>query len=294
MAGDDDFSDDDYYDGDEVPGLSRRKWIGAILAVLIVGGFGIGIWYAYDQGVKKGVQLAPPIISADTAPVKEKPEDPGGMDIPNQDKRVFGVLNSGEAPDKVEKLMQPPEEAVTDTASEETPVTEGTSGEGADTLATGKPESLIAKPLDAPADGNTATDKSETAALPPVTDKQVVEDRPTVAAPEPKSVAPEPKPEPKSETAAAKPAPATSGGTKFRVQLGSFSTADAAEKQWSMLQSKYKSLLSDMSYRVQDFDVKGKGTYHRLQAGAYDSRGSATSLCEKLKAQKQDCLVVSG
>src|SRR5690606_11125494 len=89
----DEYTDDDVYDGDDEPRFSRRKWIGATLAILIVVGFGIGIWHAYDQDVKKGVQLAPPIISADKSPVKVAPAAPRGMEVPNQDKQVLNVLN---------------------------------------------------------------------------------------------------------------------------------------------------------------------------------------------------------
>nr|WP_246157289.1 SPOR domain-containing protein [Sneathiella litorea] len=61
-----------------------------------------------------------------------------------------------------------------------------------------------------------------------------------------------------------------------------------------MLSSKFESLLSGLSYRVENVAVEDKGTYFRLQLGAYGSRDSANKLCSDLKAQKQDCLVVSG
>ena len=61
-----------------------------------------------------------------------------------------------------------------------------------------------------------------------------------------------------------------------------------------MLNSKFKSMLSDVSHRVQDVKVEDKGTYFRLQLGAFSSRDGANRLCNDLKAQKQDCLVVSG
>ncbi|MCF8468633.1 MAG: SPOR domain-containing protein [Sneathiella sp.] len=272
MSGNDDFTDDDdYYDSDYAPGISKRKWIGAILALLIVGGFGVGIWYAYDQGVKKGVQLAPPIISADSSPVKEKPDDPGGMDIPNQDKQVFSVLQSGEAPEKVEKLMPPPEEATADSVPADSATDEKAPSDAEQAIDVKKLETLIEK-----ASEPTAAKAVEEAA--PVKEAPAVEEKVVVAA------APVPK---KAE------APAASG-TTYRVQLGSFRDADSAEKQWVTLQKKFKSLLGGVSYRVENTTVKDKGTFHRLQAGAYQDRSSAIKLCEELKAQKQDCLVVSG
>ncbi|MFT6558679.1 SPOR domain-containing protein [Sneathiella sp.] len=112
------FDDDDdaFYDDEDIPSFNRWKLIGGALTVVIVVGFGIGIWYAYDQGVKKGVQLAPPIVTADTSPVKTIPEDKGGMDIPHQDKKVFSVLENEKEEEKVETLMSPPESAIPEPA----------------------------------------------------------------------------------------------------------------------------------------------------------------------------------
>tara|TARA_R110000787_G_scaffold1497_1_gene6168 strand:- start:10023 stop:10880 length:858 start_codon:yes stop_codon:yes gene_type:complete len=285
VVGEDDYPDDDFYDGDEEPGINRKKWIGAALAVVIVGGFGIGIWYAYDQGVKQGVQLAPPIISADTSPIKEKPEDPGGMDIPNQDKQVFSVLQSGDAPEKVEKLMPPPEDA---TPEEKAELIVTDAEKAADE---NKLDNLVEKVTkDAAEAGEKAQEVVESTA-------EKVEE--TVSATTTEEPATEQKVEEKTVEVAAAPVPKKveepqTGGPMYRVQVGSFRSQDAAEKQWAMLNSKFKSMLSDVSHRVQDVKVEDKGTYFRLQLGAFSSRDGANRLCNDLKAQKQDCLVVSG
>jgi cell division protein FtsN len=281
-----DFPDDDFYDGDDEPRMSRGKLIMAVLAVLIVIGFGTGIWYAYDQGVKKGVQLAPPIISADTSPVKEKPENPGGMDIPHQDKQVFGVLKSGEPDEKVEKLMSPPESATEDPTPEETADSSDATSTGTTSKST---ESLLSESKDQVSEKAETAKETATETVKEVTESQPiqkveekVEEKTVVAA------VPTPKPAPKAT------APAASDGPRYRVQLGSFRSKDAAEKQWQNLRGKYKSLLDNLSYRVQDIAVEDKGTFHRLQAGAYENRSNAIKLCDSLKAKKQDCLVVSG
>ncbi|MEX1035577.1 MAG: SPOR domain-containing protein [Sneathiella sp.] len=291
MSGQDDFPDDDFYDGDEEPGVSRKKWIGAILAVMIVGGFGIGIWYAYDQGVKKGVQLAPPIISADTTPVKKKPEDPGGMDIPNQDKQVFSVLQSGDAPEKVEKLMPPPEDA---TPEERTDMAVTDAEKAADE---DKLDTLVDKVTKETAEAGLKIEDAGEEKVAKVEEKVVTAT--THEAPAAETPAAEPKVEEKKVEVAAAPPPAKieepkTDGPLYRVQVGSFRSPDAAEKQWQTLNAKFKSMLSDVSHRVQDVEVKDKGTYFRLQVGAFSSRDSANRLCNDLKAQKQDCLVVSG
>lgn len=294
MTGDDDYLEIDYYESEDEPRSNRRKWIGGTLAIIIIAGFGIGIWYAYDQGVKKGVQLAPPIISADTSPVKEEPVEPGGMDIPNQDKQVFSVLKSGETPEKVEKLMPPPEDATPEEKTAETAMSDAEKAADESKL-----DTLIEK---ATKDEPVAEAKSEAATeTAPVADEKPAADEKTVekAVEKAEEKIDETVEEKKVEVAAAPvpkkvEAPAPSGGPVYRVQVGSFRSQDAAEKQYSTLSSRFKSLLSGLTYRVEDVVVKDKGTYFRLQLGSYGDRDSAKQLCNDLKAQKQDCLVVSG
>src|SRR5690606_4633730 len=67
---------------------SPKKTIAAVVALGAVAAFGIGIWFAYDQGVKRGASGAPPLVRADQTPAKVAPENPGGMQIPNQDKLI--------------------------------------------------------------------------------------------------------------------------------------------------------------------------------------------------------------
>ena len=51
-------------------------------------------------------------ITATPHPVKVKPEQPGGMKIPNQDKLIYSVINSENIPTKVENLFPEPEKPV--------------------------------------------------------------------------------------------------------------------------------------------------------------------------------------
>jgi cell division septation protein DedD len=278
--------DEDFFEDEYVPTINRWKLLGAALAIVIVAGFGIGIWYAYDQGVKKGVKLAPPIIKADETPVKEQPEDPGGMEIPHQDKKVFEVLKAEPEEEKVETLMAPPEQVVEEAAPvdiAEDPALKKSS----------EPETLMSKAEDvkeevkaeAEATADTVATKVEEAKE-EIADKveepkeeateavEKVEEAPAVSTP-PKAAEP-------------KMAP---GGEAYRVQLGAFRSSDAAKKAWRDLQKKHELLLGGEVYKVVSVEIKGKGVFHRLQAGAFAARADATTLCEKLKAEKQDCLV---
>jgi SPOR domain len=64
---------------------------GVALAGLAV----IGGTFAFGTG-KKGSPADVPTIAAKTAPTKEKPADPGGIEIPNQNKQVLAARNTPE------------------------------------------------------------------------------------------------------------------------------------------------------------------------------------------------------
>jgi len=88
---------DEYDTGGDMTG--RRMMIAA-LTVVILAIFGGLIWYSYMEGTDNGPV---PVVRADKAVVKEKPDTPGGMNVPDQDKHVFERVASGEA-DKNEML----------------------------------------------------------------------------------------------------------------------------------------------------------------------------------------------
>ena len=86
--------------------------------------------------------------------------------------------------------------------------------------------------------------------------------------------------------ASAAPA-AASGGVG--VQVGAFSSKDAAEKGWAKLAGQAGSALSGVSHRV----IAGSadnGTIYRLQAVAPDA-AAASALCAKLKGAGISCQV---
>ncbi len=61
-------------------------------------------------------------IAATSTPVKVKPEQPGGMVIPDQDKLVYNRIRANEVPTKIEHLFPEPEKPVLPEIVIETPV----------------------------------------------------------------------------------------------------------------------------------------------------------------------------
>jgi hypothetical protein len=103
-----------------VPGLGEREaakpsrgrglFIAAIVgAVAVAGGLGA---FALSFGGKGGSE-APVIVKADNAPIKVKPENPGGAVVPNQDNKVYDAVRGAKPAEPVqEKLVTNIEEPV--------------------------------------------------------------------------------------------------------------------------------------------------------------------------------------
>lgn len=78
---------------------------GAAMVAAIAG------WYIFTAADSSpGLQTDIPVIRADTRPIKARPEHPGGLIIPNQDKLVYENLGGGYREPKVERLLPPPEQ----------------------------------------------------------------------------------------------------------------------------------------------------------------------------------------
>lgn len=94
------------------PPEPKRKISTASLAFVILCAFAAIVFYAYPKGDEKYAGVEVPVIKADAAPFKVKPQDPGGMEIRHQDSTVFDPLERKEEEPVVEKLQPLPEAAV--------------------------------------------------------------------------------------------------------------------------------------------------------------------------------------
>ena len=90
---------------------NRRTFaiVGSIFAVFL---FGAVLFYLYYQKNVSEVEN----ISADSGPVKEKPEDPGGMEVDHQDRVIFDKVTGVET--ELEDRVQPTPEQPLDDFSE--------------------------------------------------------------------------------------------------------------------------------------------------------------------------------
>ena len=269
------------------PDASGRRGRTLPVAIALATGvvFAGSVWYAYYQGTQVAERSGePPLISADPNPTKLRPDDPGGLKVPNQDKLVFQRMVTSQPDKRVERLLPPAE----------TPVERPQSGA---TSPTGIPDTSAPKEVSV---GTT------TVVPPKITEKQ--NPPPVRTATLPKIAAtPKPAPAP-AQTATTAPAktmaPAKStapvslkpkttvAAGPYGLQLASMKKLDGASVEWRRLQTTHKSTLSGLGSRVVRADLGSRGVFYRLVAGPYATQARARDACAKLKAQNQGCLVV--
>ncbi|MDJ0610483.1 MAG: SPOR domain-containing protein [Kiloniellales bacterium] len=268
--------------------------IGAIVGVVGVGGF-LGYKWFFGGG---GSDV--PVIQAMDDPVKVKPENPGGLEVPYQDRLVLNQPANG-SPPVVERLLPPPEtpKPVVDTTAAARPAVtgSGTTGVGSITTSPGGSSSsqfqgqiqprTQARP---PAQAQPAQPRTQAGGSGTTTAASTLAAAPSAAAP---AGAAQPPASPARQVQAALPRAKATAPAKgsYLLQLGSFNSKQVGEDAWSRFQSKFPDLLAGMVLYLQEADVNGR-TYHRVQAGPFPNRATAIDLCAELKSRKQDCLVV--
>ena len=294
------------------PSSRNMSLIVPILITLVVMTGAVTIaWYSYTAGVKEGSEDAAPLLRP-KGPMKVAPANPGGLNIPHQEKTVFNAIDGKKTDRRVERLLPPPERPMPIPAigtGDKTLKSRTRSADRADGPATPPATRSPQVPSVAERDVRTAPvtppkpPASAQAKDSPVAGSAKVakpnEAKPEAAEPkaaEPKTAKPVSPPKP-PVVALAKPPekPAAAARTakgSYRVQIGSVSTDVQARKFWTTQASKNGDLLGKLAMNVQKATIKGR-TYYRIQAGPLADRGAAQSLCNKLKSRQIGCIVVS-
>ena len=229
-----------------------------VLTIALIGFFMFGESSQSDEIVT---------ITATTEPVKVRPEQPGGMNIPDQDKLVYNRIRSNNVNTKVESLFPEPEQPVMPT--------------------------ILAIENNAPTSDFVAME--EVKSFDPLTEAPAaqpgsVSEPVVVPQPAPKIEEVPLKPVTETPKVAQKTTPKTTSGDTWTAQLMSSSNKQTVEKAWPQILAKNKALLSNMSHQITKADIPGKGTFYRLRVGSFKTRDMANALCKKLKAKKQDCI----
>jgi hypothetical protein len=277
---------------DEEPQGLISRLLPPLVLICAFGGFIALAIYAYKAGTQSVNDGDLMVIEADATPMKEKPEDPGGMQFPNQDKTVFETFSAGNEPPKVERVLPTPEEPLPPAkeASDSEPTTwvngklktaapaAPSEKQGAEQVF-GEAEALPVKEAE-PEAKPAAQVKNVQEEL----GKQAVGEVPVAEVAKPVELAPK---EPAKPVAKPAEKPKAATGGKGLVQLGAYKSEAEAKGDFARIQKKYAAL-AGKTPTINRADLGDKGIFFRLRVASDDAKG----LCSSLSASGQACMVV--
>lgn len=273
-------------------GHRLRSYVTLGAAVLAVGAIVATGWHFLGDKPVGGPGI--PVIKADDRPIKTRPDERGGMQVPNQDKLVYERMEAGDGDSKVERLLPPPEQpvvppkmtAVPDlTKPPATEIIRASAKPGEPPpVKAAPPAPVTAEPLTpVPAPAPAAAPAPATAAPAPA---PVAVKPPAAVAPAPVAAAPAPQVAAVPPATAVKPTP----DGDWLIQLGALKAPDLAEKEWARIQRANSDLLGALKPDVMRVELGEKGTFWRLRAGPL-SEQSARQLCGQLKERNLGCIL---
>jgi cell division septation protein DedD len=241
-----------------------RLWpfVAGMLGLVVLGG---AIWIFYGRMGPDVAGGEVPYITAEAGPEKIRPQEEGGLQVPNQDIQVYNELTGSPGAPETEVLLPPPED----------PVNPPVVAEQQQTTGPAEIPSVPAPPEVEPAAGANAESGRPDAPAAPV--EPAVEAAPAA----PAEAAP---PDEPVQTAAVTGA--------YRIQLAAVKSQDAAQVGWKKMAKAHPDVLGSLTFNVVKVDRSSGGALYRLQAGPFADRATAEAACGKLKQKRQDCLVV--
>lgn len=298
--------------------------LGVAFAVVVA--FAAVVWSAYHQGVRG--RNDPPIITAAAEPYRATPEDPGGAETRHLDIEVFDRLNGARSDRSAAMSARGGEEgsareSETDSDEVATPTgarfsdealaaiqhesearapltaetTDAAAGEGSDEGADEVADENALAFDSALGDGADAETADEAGSGPIVLASNEPEGVAEPGAPmirlrpEWRTIGPDGENAEAGEGEGAEEDGAGEAGD-FVVQLASHRSEDAAQTEWSAIQSRLPDLLNDREPEIVMFDAGDRGIFYRLRLAGFNDQERANAFCDLLQARGQDCLTV--
>ena len=258
-------------------GAHSRLILSIALVLLVLAALGVAVRHIFlpDDTARQSTAEVP-TISAGEEPVKTRPADPGGLNVPNQDKLIYERMTQGGGDSRREVLLPPAEQPRTPPAAPRT--------------ATIKPafEAPPAAPTAAPPPRDSVpvpqTAAPSTAATPSAPAAQAHSPAPAAQAHAPAA------PTQLRPQAAPAPAPAATASGAWVAQLAALKSEADAQAAWKRLQNANKDILGGLSSDIVRADLGAKGVFWRLRAGPVDE-AQARSICAALAKRNQGCIV---
>lgn len=284
------------------------RFITLLSATATFGAFGLLIYWGISLSQMDPNEI--PVIKRQAGPAREKPAEPGGLEIDHQGLSVNTVQAIGGAGKPSERVILAPQgdalspEDRAGLAVEETPIDKPAAVEDiveTSLAPTGEQEASseieqaivagLTKPKPSREPKNTLQAQSEVVTqsddlkigsgeiLAPENDIKRPKHRPDNLSAS-KVVTPQPAPAQKK--------PELKSGTPV-AQIGSYESRKVAEAEWAKAKNQLGELLERKSPFYQVAKVSGK-TYHRLRVTGFTTFEDAKSFCVASKAKGRDCL----
>jgi len=238
----------------EVSWWNSRPTMIIIAAVVALLG-GLILYYAFRDGQPSGPVSQIPVVDAGSIPLREKPDTPGGYQVPNQDKQIYETITPGGTEPRGEHLLEAPEEPLTPP----TIVMKEETEEGTPTIEQAAQEATSA----------------------PQKEKVTIHEKDAIDIPQLK---------PSAARSHVEKVPTSSNG-KFKAQLASLPSEAAAKKEMKHLQKRYAKDLKGLKMSITPVSLGKKGTFYRLYVGPFKTRAETKGFCQRLNAKGGRCLV---
>lgn len=260
---------DDYrgYNLDEAEGARGPLILALAGGVMLI--FGAVIWNTYKAGVRTDAG-ALPIVYADAEPYKTRPENPGGVIAPDQERRVYDELDGSDRSDAAFQTALNSEPTQDEVLQGGPPINLKPGEETDIDEVSGIPRAALTQ-VEALSDLNNVPDAPSTAAL--ATTVEPVQHQPAVL-----------------QT----PRFAFSSSGEFLVQIAALRSQSAADAAWQKSVAGLPDMYAGAEKHVQRADLGAKGVFYRLRVGSFDQRADASTFCDALKEKDQTCIVVTG
>ncbi|MDF1733890.1 MAG: SPOR domain-containing protein [Minwuia sp.] len=259
----------------ETPNPGRWRLIAGFVVLMALAAFVVVMWFVFQEDQadgRIGSGTAIPVVRAPDGPDRQRPENPGGAEVPDRDKSVFETFNKveDERTETVERLLPPPESALPETVPPARP-----EGDGQQVIDVAeRPE-----PVPPPAE----TEAAVPAPAPAPVERAKPEPARTIA----DLVA---RTEPKAAEVPAPKVAAVAPSGEWQVQLAAFRDEPSANEAWDSLQKKFPDRLASLKPTIIRADLGDRGIYFRLRTGDFASKQEADTFCQALAAKGQGCI----
>lgn len=283
-----------------------------IILILLVGLAGLVSAGGFLLLLGNGGAQDVPIIKADATAYKERPDEPGGLQIDHQNSSVMTILEKLDPADETTDRLQlpeaepelPPVRLAENEAGQEKPPAASPPADNktaqarqaaAEADAEKTPEKTPAA-KDKPAEGTASSDQPEdegkAAPAAKAGDTRPAGEQPAImAAPSPRPAVPkQAAPTPDKARIIAKPVVTDPNKPQMMVQLAAFREQEKAEQAAAILGRDHKDRLDGSELGVMQIDAGSSGIFWRVITPALDPQ-AARQICDRLKRAGQDCIL---